>query len=430
MLFFKECKKVVRSLSFWIYCGIVFLMFFTQYFGDIRRYSETDFDTFKIVEDHDLIMNSAVNELMREFTSNQYTCYPFGFYKSVSLKPKKDAAVEAYIQEMLGVDQAGFEELLKTQLCEWMRVDRNQLSELMLSVHAETVLDFYRLSPENYFEDLTVKSSLTYERFTEIMGEIDNLLGGGSEYQTDSLVYTYSRVPMEPEEVSTAYRTFLNEDKITQALARLYSDYMGIDLALLPVFVSAAFTAADRRRRMAELVYTRKISSAKLIFTRYSALICMMFIPVLLTMIIALLQALTLFQGQTTDMAAMFTLPVFWLLPNLMTASACGMLLTEIFSAGTAIAVQAVWAFTNLMAGGLQLYGNISKFTLICRHNAVTHRDLFLQTYSDFVFNRIFYTALPLAAIALTACVYSLKRGGRFHGIRLFGEGGIIRRPA
>ena len=222
MLFFKECKKVVTSLTFWIYCGIVFLMFFTQYFGSISRFSEADFDTFKIVEDHDLIMNSAVNELMREFTSNQYTCYPFGFYKSVSLKSKKDAAVKEYIQEMLGVDQAGFEELLKTQLCEWMSVDRNQLSELMLAVNAETTLDFYRLSPENYFENLTVKSTLTYERFTEIMGEIDSLLGGGSEYQTDGLVYTYSRMPMEPEEVSAAYRTFLDEDKITQSLARVF----------------------------------------------------------------------------------------------------------------------------------------------------------------------------------------------------------------
>ena len=181
---------------------------------------------------------------------------------------------------------------------------------------------------------------------------------------------------------------------------------------------------------MTELVYTRKISSAKLVFTRYSALICMMFIPVLLTMIIAFVQALTLFKGQTMDMTAMFTLPVFWLLPNLMTASACGMLLTEVFSAGTAIAVQTVWSFATMMAGSIRLYGNIGKFTLICRHNAIAHRDLFMQTYSNFVFNRIFYTALPLAAIALTACVYSLKRGGRFHGIRLFGEGGIFRRPA
>ena len=428
MLFLKECKKVARSLVFWIYCAIVALMFFTQYAADCGPVSVGTFDDYKIVENHDLIMERAVNTLMDEFTVNQYVCYPFGFYKSVSLKEKDDRKVEEYIQEMLGTDHAGLEALLESHLCGWMNTDHEEIEKMMEANKISSVLGLLRLSPENRFDDIAVKEGLTYERFTEIMGEIDDILGGGSNYKTDNLVYNYSGVPMEYEEALAEYNVFIGEDKITYALARLYSDYTGIDLALFPVFVAAVFTAADRRRRMTELIYTRKISSAKLVCTRYAALVTTMYIPVFITMVIALIQALVIFKGQSMDITAMFTLPTFWLLPNIMTATATGMLLTEIFSAGVAIAVQFIWAFLSLMSGSARLCGDISKFGLICRHNTIGHRDLFMQTFGDFVFNRIFFMILSLAAAAAAAYVYNLKRGGRFHGIRLFGEGGILRR--
>ena len=36
MLFLKECKKVARSLTFWIYCIILALMFFSNYYSDMK----------------------------------------------------------------------------------------------------------------------------------------------------------------------------------------------------------------------------------------------------------------------------------------------------------------------------------------------------------------------------------------------------------
>ena len=48
--------------------------------------------------------------------------------------------------------------------------------------------------------------------------------------------------------------------------------------------------------------------------------------------------------------------------------------------------------------------------------------------HDQFVFNRIFYMLLSLAMIMLAVLIYDMKRGGRFNGIRLFGEGGILRR--
>ncbi|MBP7188235.1 MAG: ABC transporter permease [Ruminococcus sp.] len=416
MLFLKECKKVARSLTFWIYCIILALMFFTNYYSDVR-YGESrpsayeqDYGT-KVVEDPDLIMDGAINSLMGEFASNRYICYPFGYYKAVSLKDNDRNEVEKLIQELTGTDHEGISEFM----------DEAQVN------YVEHALSTY---PEYVFNTMIVDKNVSYERFKEIMGEIDDILGGGSFYAVDSLAFNFSRVPMTYEEALKEYEDSITEDTMTGALSRLFCDYTGIDLALIPVFVAAAFTAADRRRRMTELVYSRKISSLRLTFTRYAALVTTMFIPVLITMIIAAVQASVVYGGEELKMHLMFTTPTFWLLPEIMVVTAVGMLVTEIFSAGVAVAVQGVWAFISLMSGSNELYGDITKFGLMCRHNTLYHRSAFMETYNDFVFNRIFYMILALVLVCAAAFIYNLKRGGRFNGIRLFGKGGILRRKA
>ena len=416
MLFFKECKKVARSLSFWIYCIILALMFFTNYYSDSKYYEgppsayEQDYGT-KAVEDPELIMDGAINALMGEFASNRYICYPVGFYKAVSLDESDREMVEKYIQELTGTNHEGIAEFM----------DEAQIN------YVEHGLSTY---PEYVFNTMIVDKNVSYDRFVEIMGAIDDILGGGSFYAVDSLASNFALVPMTYEEALKEYKDSITEDTMTGALSRLFCDYTGIDLALIPVFVAAAFTAADRRRRMTELVYSRKISSLRLTFTRYAALVTTMFIPVLITMIIAAVQASVVYSGEELKMYFMFTTPVFWLLPEIMIVTAVGMLLTEIFSAGIAIAVQGVWAFLSLMSGSNNLYGDITKFGLMCRHNTLYHRSAFMETYNDFVFNRIFYMLLALVLVCAAAYVYNLKRGGRFNGIRLFGEGGILRRKA
>ena len=430
MLFFKECKKILRSLSFWIFFVITALMLFSQYFNDGKFRASEYTGGYKIVENHEQIMNEAINTLMGEYTSNNYVCYPYGFYKAVSLKEKKKEKVEIYIQEMMGVDHNGIEDILESHLQAWLNTEHEGIEVYLESTSSDSIMDFFSQCPENRFDDLTVKSDLTYERFTEIMGEIDDILGGGSDFAVDALVFNYSRVDMTDEDSLKQYEAFIKYDRITYALARLFSDYMGIDLAFLPVFVSAVFVAADRRRRMSELVYSRSISSFKLVFTRYAALVVTMFIPIIVFMMIAFIQAKVVYSGEKMSMSAMFTLPTFWLLPNIMVATASGMLLTEVFSAGIAIAFQCVWAFRCLMSGSVALAGDIGKFDLICRHNSTFDRDIFMQCFNDFVFNRIFFMVISLLAVCIAAYVYDLKRGGKFNGFKLFGEGGLLRRKA
>lgn len=416
MLFFKECKRIFLSLSFWIYCIFVVLVFSTQYYSDCKWAEEKpspnwDDYGYKVVENHDLIMDGALNTLMTEYSSNRYECYPYGFIKNVSLKEKGRNKIKEYLMEITGTDENGFADVLA----------QGQEGSVIEGVNEYDMI---------FFENLEVDKSVSYERFTEILGDIDDILGGGSEYAVDSLAYKYSLVPMTYEDALEEYNTFINEDKITGALSRLFCDYTGIDLALIPVFVAAALITADKRHRMNELVYSRKISSFRLLFTRFTALVTMMFIPVLITMVVALIQAMINYNGMNMNISVMFTLPTFWLLPEIMVVTAVGILLTELFSAGTAIIVQCVWAYYSLMKGGVELSGFIGKFDLICRHNTLVKRDVFISEQGNFIFNRVFFIILSLAVMLLAVWIFSLKRGGKLNEIKLFGKGGLFRRKA
>ena len=413
-MFAHECKKILCSLTFIVYCVLSVLFTGSQYYTDStdRRYPpspNSDGYGYMIVEDHDLIMEGALNSLFSEYASNKYVCYPFGFYKAVRLKEKKQAVIAEYLKEMTGTDDSGLAEFL---------------------TEGEEYYQGYSTSPMYEFDTMSMKTDFSYDRFTDIMTDVDDILGGGSGYDPENLVYNYSRVPMPYEKAVEEYNEFIKDDRITGGLARYFSDYAGIDLAILPVFAAAALTAADRKRRMSELIQTRKVSSFRLTVTRYSALVFMLFIPALLEMAAALIQALIVYSGETLDIPVMFTLPTFWLLPNVMFATAVGVLLTEVFSAGFAIIAQTVFWFASVMASGGALYGNIGKFDYVCRHNTEVKRAEFLMNWDNFVFSRIFWAVLSLVFVVLAALVYDAKRGGKFNGIRLFGKGGILRRKA
>ena len=410
MLFRLECKKIIRSVAFLIYCVVSVLFFTTQYYNDCKGGVYISGD-YKISEDHDLITNGALNMLTGEYASNKYVCYPFGFYKAVHLREKKQEKIAAYLKEITGADDKSFEAILSKGTKSYAEKGFNE--ELEYS-----------------FRDVSVAEGFSYDRFVEIMTDVDDILGGGSYYDPEQLVYNYSRVPMTAEEAQAEYDSFIKEDRITGGLSRLFCDYTGIDLGILPVFAAAYLTSVDRKRRMHEVVYTRNISSFRLVFTRYAALIFTMFIPVFLEMVAALIQALHEYGGQDMDIPVMFTLPTFWLLPILMFSTAIGVVVTEIFSSATAIFTQVVIWFMSVMVSGGALYGKIGRFTLICRHNSPANRSEFLMNQDNFIFSRFFWAAVSIALMMLAAFVYDAKRGGRFNAIKLFGKGGILRRKA
>lgn len=371
MLFLKECKKILFSLTFLLYALVVFGMFFTQFYADCNGPLEQpapgleDYGT-KVRETPEILMPAAADNLINEYNNNSYTAYPFGFYKVVRLNNKKQEQIAAIIDE--------------------------------------------------------ISLDVSYERFRELMREADVIIGGGSEYSDSFILQNFSRVPKTYEDALEDYNNLSAKDGITGGYARLFCDYSGIFLAIMPVFVAAALCNADQKARMEQLIYSRKISSARLIITRYCALILTMLIPVLITALIAHFRVVSIYPDSDLDRFAILKLAAVWLIPNIMTTAAVGMLVTELLSPLIAVFVQGAWWFKSALDVSGGLTGDIEKFTFVVRHNSILKRAEFLEDYGNFIFSRSFYTVLPFILIALTILIYEMKRGGRFHGLRTFGQ--------
>ena len=407
MLFIKECKKVLFSLTFLVFFITVLAMYFTQFHSDSREalempvpgYSDYGMITKEIPE---ILMPAAVDSLVSEYLSGSFIAYPYGFVKYVRLTENKKMQLAEIISEVSGIT------IQELDSFEGFEQGGYYMDENGYMIYQGPVI------PE-----ISIPADLTYEHFRELMKEADQIIGGGSKYSDEFIVGNFSRVPQTYEDALAEYEQFLNEDKITGAYARLYCDYLGIVMAILPVFVAAALANLDRKSRMEQLAYSRQISSVKLIFTRFVALVAVMMIPVILTAVIANNMVNSLYPDYAMDRFAIFRYALFWLTPNIMTASAIGMLVTEFSSGLLAIFVQGTWWFTSVFSSAGRLTGGIGRFTLDMRHNSLMDRDIFFAQWENIVFNRVFYTVLSLVGIALTAFIYEQKRRGIFNGLPL-----------
>lgn len=403
-LFFKECKKIIFSMTFLLYAAVVLAFYFTQYNNDREPISKLregmeDYGTVA-KEVPEILMPNAIEGLVNEYLSGSFTAYPIGFYKNVKLSEKKKTEMCEIIYELSGITKEQLEDFADYEQGGGYTAvpDGNGGYSMVLN--------------EPVLPEVNIPESLTYERFRELMRQADKIIGGGSKYSDDYIIGDFSRVPKTYEDALAEYEKIFTEEKITPAYARLFCDYAGIDLAIMPVFAAAALAAKDKKSRMEQLVYSRKISSARLVLTRFFALIAVMSVPVIFTVIHAQIGVAELYKGYELDNFAFAKYSAMWLLPNLLTATAVGMLLTEMFSPLIAVFVQGAWWFGSIFASSGGLTGNIASFVLVPRHNSLFGAEVFQSTLKQFTFNRIFYTVFSVVLVIVTVIVYEIKRRG------------------
>lgn len=411
MLFFKESKKILLSLTFVFYIITVFAMYFTQFHADCDKSIIPPDKTISeygyiVKETPEILMPSATQNLVMEYLSDTYTAYPIGFYKEVKLNDNKKNKMAEIITEITGIT--------KEQLDNFQDFDEGGLE---FSGQPDENGNMTAEYSEPSIPEINISESLTYQHFRELMRQADKIIGGGSMYSDNNILENFSLVPKTYEEALEEYNSIITKDKITGAYARLFCDYMGIILAIMPVFVSVSLFSMDKRANISQLIYSRKISSSKLILTRYFSLIAVLIIPLIITIIVASAKVSAVYSDMEIDMLAIPKLSAVWLIPNIMFSVAVGMLLTEAVSPLASILVQGIlWVSSIMSASGLT--GNIGLFTLVCRHNSLYNANLFEQSLSSFIFNRIFYTLISIAMIILAILVYERKRKGGFNGFK------------
>ena len=386
MLLGKEIKKAAISITFFVFIIALLAMPLSQ---DVLNFSNHDVITApKQGEDYGiqqkevpkLIMPAAFNSLYNEFTVNEYIAYPIGFYKNVKLN----------------------------------ETDKEKMAEIISTLSGVPVNDL--MTSANSIE-VTLSDDISYEEFKECMKQADYLIGGGSNYSENNLL-NYSYVAITYEEAVTNYNLIVNEDKFTGAYARLFCDYIGIILSILPVFIAVAICLKDKRAKMNDLIYVRKTSSFKLILSRYFAVVISVMLP---TVILAYISNSTVwgqYSGIALDYLAPLKYALGWLMPSVMIAAAIGMFFTELTGTPIAIAIQGLWWFIDLNAGIGRLRGVHTLFELTPRHNSLGNTQIFLDEFHTLVKNRLIIAGAALLLVAVTVIIYEQKRRKKFSGYR------------
>lgn len=403
-MFLKECKKIMHSLVFWVFVAVMLFDYLTQFAPELERRMEEpapgqeNYGTM-VIERPDVLMPAALQSLIGEYLQGYYAAYPIGFYKKVHLKEAECVKMAAIIEELSGLTKEELDSFTEYEPEGY--AGHMDESGNLVSTYQEAVLPDYTLS-----------ENVSYERFKELMREADELLGGGSKYGEENLVANFSGIPMSYEDALAEYRENVTKEALGEVYARLYCDYMGIFLAVMPVFAAAAFWDMDRRAKAGALIYSRKASSIQIVGVRFMALLCCMMLPLLLTFPHTMFRLNGLYREIGIAWGKAVLLVILWLLPALMFADAFAVLLTELASPLLAVLIQGLWWFLSVQAN--QLTGSVTKWTLLIRHNQLGGGALFRSEWGDFLWNRTCYFILAIVCAGFEVLVFEWKRkGGR-----------------
>ena len=391
-LFRKECSQTAKSLIYWLYVACLVLFFFSQ-MGSMQilpppvegqeDYSNYGFRT-DITEKE--IMEAGAGSLVWAYYYDDYVTYPVGYAKHISLNNKEKSEIEDIIYRLTGLKA----DEIEADIADFFEANAIQTTQY----------------------EVKVKDGLTYEEFLKEMDRVAEILGPGSDY-TEERLRENVRIPVDYEGAVKNYRDLTEKDGLTGGYARLFCDYMGVVLGILPVFVTAVRMLRDRRSRMQELIYSRSASSFRVMGSRYAALICMHMLPVLLLSLFPAAECIRAgIQGADLDYLAWLKYDLGWLLPTVMAVVAVGMFCTKLTETALAVLVQGGWWFMSVMMGAEGMKGGSYGWNLIPRHNTELNYTGFAEEFSQLAVNRLAYVALSLCLAALTIFIYERKRKG------------------
>ena len=432
MLLLQEIKKIVKSIPYLIFVAAVVIGLFSQ---GVFRFQDDLLEEpqpggsygYKHEEIVEQIMPLALRDLFTEFRNNNYTTYPIGFIKHVKLNEGKQERMaeilseitgndkDRILQEVAGITPSGSDNYTFQIGGDGMQQDGNGGFTIGSDEKQQS-------SPEKM--TFTVREDMDYARFKELMGQADDLLGGGSNYAADSLI-GYGTVPLTYEEAKERYDLAVSSDKVTGSYARLFSDYAGVMvLSILPVFLAVILSMKDQRAKMEALIYTKKTSAAKLTFIRYLAIVIAAMAPVIILSYLSNMMIWSSYHGMQLDYLAPLKYDFGWLLPSVMISTAIGMFLTELTGTPIAVAVQGLWWMFDVNLGIKNVPSGYALFRLAPRHNvgadSLFRTQDYLDHFGNLVQNRLLMAGIALALILLTILIYEAKRKGKFGGNAFF----------
>lgn len=400
-----ELTRILKSKIHWLFV-IAFMIFSVSQTGailagsdnTIRPPDKEDYENYNFEDLRLDIMTDKIGSLGYDFTHGSYYAAPLGITKQVRLGKEDTLKVEHILEELIG--------LKKQEFVKWFK-DYNKCRRVVTDGDGSNSVPIMKNIPP------AINPALTWNQFLKAMEKVSGMIGKGSDYSRN-LIEEKLASYKSYEDAVTDYNDLLHQDKILGAVARWLSDYFGIMLAFLPVIIGVYLVHEDKRKQICEIIYSKKISSVQLIYSRYAAALISIMIVVLIAMFIpnTVIGLKLMKNGYEIDLLAFAKYSFGWLMPTVMMSLAVGFFISELFSGIAAIMVQFLWFYTSVFLYMGPITGYVGK-QIIPRFNTFGEYHKFESLLHELVLNRICYSIASIGIIALTAILYACKRRGK-----------------
>jgi ABC-type transport system involved in multi-copper enzyme maturation permease subunit len=387
-LFSFELKRILKSPLFVIVMALSFAFVHSQMGADMTIQApdpKADHYDYTYTDDYDIIKNDAIKDLIRSYGGNSYATYPMGFYRSISLEGKDDQTMAKLIASLTG---SSIETIQKLRL---PQITSEDIQSLFNRV------EVYELSQKDFYK---------------AMNKVDDLIGGGSSFDPDTIDYQFGRVEMTYQEALKAYEDILKKDRVTGSIGRLMNDYLGLMMFLLPVFLVTMIWHKDNKGNISDLIYTRKISSRQLVFSRSMALMTALILISLLIASFYNIMALINNGFENVGLFRIYAITLLWQAPIIFMVIAMTSLVTLLSSRALAVPLMFILWFVTMLLGSSILVGDYGM-KLVLRHNSLYEGDLFSDHLPMILVNRFFWISLALLILLFCIRLYQRKRQGR-----------------
>ena len=448
-LYRKECKKIAGSIVYYLFIAILVFSWFQNFHGVTQKEinwakgtapadigferplllkpSKDDgyFGT-KLSEDNpEAIMTGVTRALLSEYEANSYATYPLGYYKAITLSGDEQKQVLGILCEITGLTEEELKNLPDDYFpavtgtiisFDVMNVDKDGNLNMEMGSGTDTK------SEDNKYAHFI--SQVTYEHFKELMRKMEAIIGEkGSQYAPKMMLTYFGMSEMNYEEALAEYEQTINQDKVTGGFARLFCDYMGLELGLYPIFLVVIIWMKDRMSNAAELIYGKRVSSMKLVLSRYLACITMVFIPVLLLSLESLIPLISF--GTENDIPidcfAYIKYILWWLLPEVMVVCGIGMFVTLLTDSPIAIIFGFLWWMLDKGATGLS--GDTKLTTLMIRHNTLRGYEIIQKDLQIICMNRLLMAGIGILFVILSIWILDFKRKGKINAANIYNRG-------
>ena len=452
-LFRMECKKIAKSILYWVLVLALLAVSLYQYDPSVESELRRTNDPASVfytapdgnyAEERNAVPDAAMEHammigatklLMYNYRDNCYQYYPFGYVKEKTMSAKEQVVILQYLMELTGLSE---QELAGAKDGAGDTNDTN-IGDVPISGGGAFVLepgkgdinedgqfiirpDEWQYVPSDGTSSETPSQSsgsfeiqVSFERFKEIMEEVNQMIGRNSYFSWTMLKLYYFGNDMEEAPITERqHREFYEGDRVTGAFARYYCDSISLRVLFLPAFVIVDLMLRDKRRKMQGLTYPRTISSAKLICTRYAAAVCMTMLPILILPVKSLIVLMRYCGsiGVQADALAFIKYTLAWILPTVLLIMAISLVVTALLENYTAILLAGlIWLVGNPTVDKLN-GGNYGLFDLIIRHNTLKGYGRMMENIQMLALNRITISVIALALVGLAVFVYSKKRKG------------------